>query len=223
MATTGRRVSPSGKGRPTPRRGAPPRRRRRNPAALIVVLVLALGGAVAGVMLATGSKTKSGVTLPGGDFIARPRLSPAGNEPVSSGEPAPDFSVRTIDGRTVSLADVRGKPTVLFFMAYWGGSCIPEGQALDRIYEQFKDRGLQVIAVDVDPTSSPDALREWIDAAGSPGYTFSLDIRGQTALAYKVRSLDVTVVIDRDGRVVYRDSYITPYDALLKAISPVVA
>jgi peroxiredoxin len=221
--TKARRRAPGArKDRPTPRRDVRLRGPRRSPVPLIVVLTLALGGAAAGAVLATRSGARSGVRLPGGGFVARPGQGPANGEASTSGEPAPEFRIRTVDGRTMGLADVRGKPTVLFFMAYWCGTCLPEARALGRIQAQFADR-VQVIAVDVDPTSSRAALREFANAAGNPPYTFAFDEGGATARAFQLRTLDTTIVIDPSGRIVYRDGAPTPYETLLRVISPLAA
>ncbi len=140
----------------------------------------------------------------------------------AKGEVAPDFSVPTLDGGTFSLADQKGKPTVVFFMAYWCGTCVPEAQALDRIHQEYGDR-VSILALDVDPSSTPEGLQRFVQMAGNPDYAFGFD-KGNTVLQkYRVRSLDVTVIIDADGNIVYRDSYPTPYKTLKAALEKVVS
>lgn len=56
------------------------------------------------------------------------------------GKAAPDFSVPTLDGKTFTLSEQRGKPTVIFFMAYWCGSCVPEGTALGQLIQAYGDK-----------------------------------------------------------------------------------
>ncbi len=135
---------------------------------------------------------------------------------------APEFAVRTLDGDRLGLAEVKGQPTVLFFMAYWCGTCLPEAEALGRLHAEFSDRGLRIIAVDIDPTSTPEALAEFREAAGNPGYTFAFDHDGATARAFRVANLDVTVILDAEGRIAYRDSFVTDYQTLRRALGAVL-
>ena len=107
-------------------------------------------------------------------------------------------------------------------MAYWCGNCINTAHELDRVSQRYAGTGIQVIAVDVDPSSSPGALSEWIKEAGSPKLTFSIDDHGTTALAYKIASLDTVIVIDRSGRIAYRATY-PPAEELSSAFARVVA
>jgi len=58
----------------------------------------------------------------------------------SGSKVAPDFSVRTITGDTVTLASLRGKPIVLNFAASWCGPCEVEAPVLEKMYEKYKDR-----------------------------------------------------------------------------------
>ncbi len=135
---------------------------------------------------------------------------------------APDFAVRTLDGGRLQLASVKGRPTVLFFMAYWCGTCLPEAQALGRLHAELSDRGIRIIAVDIDPTSTPEALAEFREAAGNPGYVFAFDQDGATARAFRVANLDVTVIIDAAGRIAYRDAFVTDYETLRRALGAVL-
>ena len=55
---------------------------------------------------------------------------------VQIGKVAPDFTLPTLGGESFTLANERGKPAVVFFMAYWCGSCIPEAAALGKLQRE---------------------------------------------------------------------------------------
>ena len=63
------------------------------------------------------------------------------------GQPAPDLTARTIDGRTVRLSDYRGKPVWLLFGASWCASCRAEVADVQAVYEQERAEGAEVLAV----------------------------------------------------------------------------
>jgi len=64
-----------------------------------------------------------------------------------TGNPAPDFTASTLDGRAVSLSDFRGKVVLLYFWATWCGLCRLEQPFVAGIYEKYKDRGLVTFGV----------------------------------------------------------------------------
>jgi peroxiredoxin len=139
--------------------------------------------------------------------------------PAADAALAPEFSVRTVDGRPFTLADYRGRPVILFFMAAWCSPCAYEARALARLYAEYGDRGLEVLAVDIDPSEGEADLkrfREW--AVPQAGYRWALDPEGALVRAFKVRALDTTVVIDPEGRIVYRDEVSTPYGTLKEVV-----
>lgn len=140
----------------------------------------------------------------------------------SKGEAAPDFSVPTLDGGTFSLAEQRGKPIVLFIMAYWCPTCVPEARALKQIHEEYGDK-VSILALDVDPSSSPEQLQGFVEWAGNPGYAFGFDKDNTVVQKYKIRSLDETFIIDADGNIVYHDSYPTSYDRLKAQLEKLVS
>ena len=131
------------------------------------------------------------------------------------GAPAPDFSVPTLDGRMFTLSRALGesKPVVLFFMAYWCGTCVPEARALARLHARYGDQ-VVIVALDVDPTSTPEDLAAFREAAGNPDYIWAFDRDNTVALAYRVTRLDTTVIIDPQGRIVFRDEVPTSYETL---------
>jgi thiol-disulfide isomerase/thioredoxin len=100
-------------------------------------------------------------------------------------------------------------------MAYWCGTCIPEARALAQLQQEYGDQ-LQVVVVDIDPLSTPERLQEFIFAStlGTDSLSWAMDRDGSFSRSYNIRALDTTIILDRDGREIYRDTYPTPYDTL---------
>lgn len=135
------------------------------------------------------------------------------SEQTAGGPPAPDFSVPTLDGGTFTLSEHRGKPVIVFIMAYWCSTCVPEAQALARLHEEYGDR-VTILALDVDPSSTPERLAAFKQFVGDPDYVWAFDKGAVVTQAYQVRSLDTTFIISPDGRIVYTDAVPTSYDLL---------
>lgn len=148
---------------------------------------------------------------------AREPVQRTGSIGAQVGELAPDFTVPTLEGGEFELSAQRGRPTVIFIMAYWCGTCIPEARALAQIHEQYGD-AVSILALDVDPSSSIEALGQFKTHVGNPEYVWGFDAGQFVATTYQVPSLDTTIILDPDGYVVYRDGYPTPYDTLIEAL-----
>lgn len=139
---------------------------------------------------------------PGGDG-GRPVAGRQAQSGGEVGEMAPPVTVRTLSGTDFSVP--AGRPTVLFFMAGWCDTCLPEAKALDHIQRDFGDR-IAILAVDADPSDSLPTLQGFIRAAGSPAYPFAQDTHGELVTAFSARTLDTTVITDAAGKIVFRDA-----------------
>ena len=126
---------------------------------------------------------------------------------------APDFTVPTLDGGTFTLSQQRGKPTIVFFTAYWCSDCFPKAQKLGQLYQEYNGR-VNIIALDIDPTSTPQLLDRFKQAAGNGAFVWAFDSDSKVATAYRVTSTGTTIIIDSEGRIVYRGGFPTSYAAL---------
>lgn len=77
-------------------------------------------------------------------------LTSAQLEKSLAGSLAPDFTLRDLEGREVSLSDFRGKTVLLNFWATWCAPCIAEMPALERLHQQFQERSFLVLGVSTD-------------------------------------------------------------------------
>ena len=79
-------------------------------------------------------------------LMADVREELAARKRVQPGMPAPDFTLQTPDGGTLSLSDLRGKYVILDFWASWCAPCRAAFPAMKEIYAQYKDKGLEIPA-----------------------------------------------------------------------------
>jgi cytochrome c biogenesis protein CcmG, thiol:disulfide interchange protein DsbE len=117
---------------------------------------------------------------------------------------APGFSLAGLDGREesrVRLADLRGHVVVVNFWASWCTECRTEQKALNRTWHRFRDAGVVVVGVNFEDATS-DA-RQYVARSGT-SYPVVVDSDSSTALAYGLRGVPETYVIDAGGRLVDR-------------------
>lgn len=147
------------------------------------------------------------------ESASQPEAVPVAAIGAKVGEIAPDFTIPTLAGDSFTLVEGRGKPTIMLFMAYWCGTCLGEARALTQLHQEYGDR-VNIVSIDVDPSSAPEKLAQFKQAAGDGDFTWAFDAGQKVTAAYQVISLDTTLIIDGQGRVVYRDQFPTPYQPL---------
>ncbi|MEK7873993.1 MAG: TlpA disulfide reductase family protein, partial [Chloroflexota bacterium] len=116
---------------------------------------------------------------------------------------APDFSLQSLDGRTVRLADYRGsKPVLLNFWATWCGPCLIEMPHMQKAWQTVGGRDkVEMLMVDVGET--PEKAKGFLSRYG---YTFTAVVDGDQAVTtgkYNVFGLPTTFLIDRKGVIRY--------------------
>ena len=116
------------------------------------------------------------------------------------GSQAPDFTLQTIDGEFVTLSELRGRPVLVNIWASWCTPCKYEMPTIQKVYEEFKDRGLIVLAVNLTKKDDLTSVLSFIEEYDLT-LTFLLDLDGQVEAAYQLRGLPTSFFIDRDGIV----------------------
>jgi len=121
--------------------------------------------------------------------------------PVDHPGPAPRFSSMTPGGEKMGIDDFKGKLVVLNFWATWCPPCRLEMPSMERLYQEFKGEGLEVVAINFMEREKPitSFLKE-------NGFTFTvlLDKKGEIARNYGVHGLPVTYLIARNGNLLAR-------------------
>jgi len=122
--------------------------------------------------------------------------------PPKVGGPAPAFSLSRLDGTgKVSLASLRGKTVVLNFFASWCDPCKREAPALEKLWQQYRGKGVVVLGIDTGPDARSDGRR--FVSAHRLTYPIVFDPNAGVAMTkYAVGALPVTYVVDPHGRVV---------------------
>ena len=151
--------------------------------------------------------TAAWLFMAGGLEAVRGMFGPS--RPTSSadvGQPAPEFRLPLAGGEEVALADYRGKVLLLNFWATWCTPCRAEMPAIEQVYRAHRERGFEVLAVDVQENEA-DVLK----FLGEVGVSFpsAIDASGDVVRRYRANALPTTMLIDREG--IIREVRVGPY------------
>jgi peroxiredoxin len=111
---------------------------------------------------------------------------------------ARDFEIMTLERIPLRLSKLRGRVVFVNFWATWCDPCKEEMPAMERLYQRFRERGLEVLALAVDAQVS--RVRPFVREHGFT-FTVGLDSRMAVANLYTVRALPSTFIVDRQGQL----------------------
>jgi len=116
--------------------------------------------------------------------------------PVAEGDLAPDFKLQDLDGETVSLSGLRGRPVLLNFWATWCPPCLAEMPYLQQVVEEWQGKELAVLTIDIGESRS--TVQNYLQS-----YKLSLpvllDTKKTVSNKYGFRYVPTTFFIDKDG------------------------
>jgi peroxiredoxin len=118
---------------------------------------------------------------------------------LPAGRPAPLFAAPRLDGGTLSLQALRGRPVLLNF---WSPTCPPcalEMPELEKLHRRYATRGLTIVGI-VEMESSADEARRFVEERGVT-YPIVLDLDGAIGARYRLEAHPTSVLLDARGTV----------------------
>ncbi len=158
---------------------------------LLVVVLLGLLMAIQACSMGystvrSGQEGSGTIGLAGSELTPAPRI----------GRLAPDFTLVDLEGNLVTLSDFRGETVFLNFWATWCPPCRAEMPEMEAVYQEYKDKGVVVIGVDVQ--EAEEEVRQYVQQGGY-SWTFVLDTTGEVTVSYKITGIPTSFFIDREG------------------------
>ncbi len=115
-------------------------------------------------------------------------------------DPAPNFKLSTMDGKTIELKQLAGKAVVVNFWATWCGPCRREIPGMIRIYEKYKAKGLEIVGISLDRGGWND-LKPFL-AKNPIAYLIVLGGNAEAEAYGGIEGIPTTFFVDRKGNIV---------------------
>lgn len=139
---------------------------------------------------------------------------------AEAGNPAPDFTANTPDGKALTLSSFKGKYVLIDFWASWCGPCRRENPNVVAAYNQFKEKNFTIVGVSLD--TDPSKWKEAIASDGLVWYQVS-ELKGWgSAIArnYEVEGIPQNFLIDPQGNIIAKG---LKGEALIEKLKAVLA
>ena len=141
------------------------------------------------------------------NYIAQLKSQRIASGLASIGNKAPEFSAKTPDGKDLSLSETLGKYTIIDFWASWCRPCRMENPNVVNVYNQYHDKGLNIISVSLD---KPDQRERWIQAIEKDKmdwyHVSNLQFwQDPIPRSYGVRAIPATFLLDENGIIIAKD------------------
>lgn len=142
-------------------------------------------------------------------FLLTITFSTQGGEKTS---PAPNFSAENLSGKKVELKEVLEEgPVLISFWATWCKPCIKELNELQKVYKNYREKGFEILAVDVDGPRSVSKVRSMVKGLKWE-FPVLWDKSRDIYRKYQVLGIPHTILIDQSGDIVYTHTTYRPGD-----------
>ena len=126
-------------------------------------------------------------------------------ESTAIGQIAPNFTITTPEGESISLYDIKGKVKLIDFWASWCGPCRGENPHVVEIYKEYHPKGLEIFGISLDNNKEA-----WVKAIADDGLVWKhgSDLKGwQSAPAqlYSVSGIPHTVLLDENNKIIAKN------------------
>jgi len=123
-------------------------------------------------------------------------------EKVNTENPAPNFTMQSVDGSSISLSQFKGKVVLIDFWATWCPPCVKSIPEVKNLWKKYKDKGLVILGVSLDKdmqawhTYIKNNDMNWYQVADGKFW------ENEAAILYGVESIPNVCIIDQKGNIV---------------------
>lgn len=131
-------------------------------------------------------------------FTIYSSLTKEKKEVLQVGDIAPDFALVDMNGKTHKLSDYKGQGVFLNFWGTWCKPCEREFPIIEKYYQEYKDEGIQVLAVNI--AESDLIVNNYIERKGLT-FPVLIDKYKDVMGIYNIRPLPTTILINHEGKI----------------------
>lgn len=152
-------------------------------------------------LLAIGALAAGCASIKSAETVAETKSVVGDVKGSNVGQIAPDFTLPTADGKEITKASLKGNAAVLVFWSYYCPSCEEEAPHINKLSEEFKEQGVEVIGINIGESEA--RIRGGIKDFGIK-YTVAKDDGRKVTQEYGVIGTPTVIFLDKEGKVAYK-------------------
>lgn len=135
-------------------------------------------------------------------IVRRRQKSEYLREELAVGKQMPDFSFVDFEGKKRTLAEFRGKYLLVEWWGVWCADCVRDMPYTVKAYDRFRPRGLEILGLNWDDKTE-DAAAFLLKSKATWPQARKDSIKALTEITYRIQEYPATVLLDREGKVIY--------------------
>ncbi len=147
-------------------------------------------------------------------------LSQSANKSALAGKPSPDWTLKDLNGKPISLSQLKGKVVVLNFWATWCPPCVAEIPDFIATHEKYRERDVVFLGISLDQSVVP--VGRFVKAKKIP-YPIMMGTPQVVAAYGNFQAIPHTVILDREGHIQIEHSGLLRKKALESHIETLLA